>query len=168
MKDYFADLELADTRDIEICSGGNMPSKAGSDRPVPGNTPPPAPVPGGGSPEAAAMAAGLDIIKTVITCYTDYKKCVAQEITKRQAIKAQLAVSLANIDAQKEICMLALKQDFDRREHLFKICEESLIKYQQDNNTEMVKHCYNILLHVFDADNKVISFTGNDSSLYLK
>ncbi len=71
-----------------------------------------------------------DCLGEIVTAYTEYKKIAEQEQTKRQQIASWEWITIAKIEAQRDVLLSYLDRSFDERaenfQALFKVVDQAI------------------------------------------
>lgn len=102
------------------------------------------------TPEVAIINAVSDITTTSIKCFTDYQKCLEHEITERKKIAATLQAIVSQINANKEMFLAQLENDFSERNRLYDLAEKSQEKALELGDKEMLGICYNFIINIYN------------------
>lgn len=95
-------------------------------------------------PSAAAEAS----VKEVINAWSDYKKTVELETTKRTAIKGWRDTKLAEINSQKEILEIYLRETFKERSVMIGGLFEALDKGLDTGNDQVIGYAMNAIIGI--------------------
>lgn len=94
---------------------------------------------------AAAFTSPADCLKEIVSAYTQYKTIAQQEQTKRRGIDVWEKITIAKIDAQREILMAYLDRSFDERAEnfraLFSVVDQAIAS---DHNDQLASALHSI------------------------
>lgn len=133
MKDFFSDLPMQKS---------NFEGEVDNPSPNPQ-------IPVQLTPEEKIIISVVDITKESIRCFTEYVKCREHEITERKRINATLKAVQYQIDAQKEVYLKELEQNYEERNRLYDMAEKAQEKALELGDKEMLKMCYDLILNIY-------------------
>ena len=96
----------------------------------------------------STVSAAAQSLETMVAAYTDYKKTVAIETTKRVAISAWRDTRLAEINSQKEILEKYLSARFTERSHTIQGFFHALDKGLETGNNQLISHSMTAILNI--------------------
>jgi len=86
-----------------------------------------------------------ECLQQIVSAYTEYKIIAEQEQTKRREIEAWEKVTIAKINAQRDLLMAYLNRSFDERaenfRHLFCVVDRAIAA---DNNDQLALALHSI------------------------
>ena len=86
-----------------------------------------------------------DCLQQIVSAYTEYKIIAEQEQTKRREIEAWEKLTIAKINAQRDLLMAYLNRSFDERAenfcHLFCVVDQAIAA---DNNDQLALALHSI------------------------
>jgi hypothetical protein len=95
-----------------------------------------------------SLRAAQQSAQTLCIAYIDYKKVVATEETKREAIKSWRDTKLTELTNQREILELFLKETFKEREMTIKRLFDTLDKAIETDNDSLLEKSIDGILSI--------------------
>lgn len=94
------------------------------------------------------LASSGSAISEVINAWSDYKKTVEVETTKRASIDAWRDTRLADIQAKKDLLELYLKETFKERSGMIQGFFDALDKGIEKGDNQLINHSMTAILNI--------------------